>query len=140
MLEEGYESIKLAQMLGAGHLQLNATVNGVEGIFILDTGAGYTVMEAERMEKFGLIPETTEETATGAGGTNLKMQISQGNQLKLENLVIENTVLAMIDLSHVNNAFLAMGFETVDGVLGADILADYDAVIDYKGLRLYLRE
>ena len=45
-----------------------------------------------------------------------------------------------MNLDHVNSAFESMGLEKVDGVIGADILTNYNAIIDYKNLTLYLKK
>jgi hypothetical protein len=43
-------------------------------------------------------------------------------------------------LDHVNKAFTSMGLKEVDGVIGADILTENKAIIDYSNLILYLRK
>ena len=96
LLNQGYQAVKLAQMVGSGHLQFTAELNGVEACFILDTGAGYTVLEEHTKDKFGLTLEETEEVATGAGGTNLKMQFSRGNHLVFGDLEIENFTICLL--------------------------------------------
>ena len=44
-----------------------------------------------------------------------------------------------MNLDHVNNAFKSLGIKETDGVIGADILSDRKAIIDYTNLILYLK-
>lgn len=55
----------------SGHLHLFSQLNGVDGNFVLDTGAGTTVIEKKNKEKFGMQTKATENKATGAGGTGM---------------------------------------------------------------------
>jgi hypothetical protein len=45
-----------------------------------------------------------------------------------------------MNLDHVNDAFESMGLEKIDGVIGADILTNHNAIIDYSNLILFLKE
>jgi len=106
----------------SGHLQLNGSINGVNGSFILDTGAGATVIEQSLKEKFKMTSIKTDDTATGAGGA------------------VENMFLTLMDLNYVNDAFESLGIQKADGVIGADVLTDGKAIIDYYNLALYLKK
>jgi hypothetical protein len=54
-------------------------------------------------------------------------------------IVLENYDAAVLDLSHVNQSYQKLGLPPVDGILGSDILVDYNAVIDYEKKELMLR-
>ncbi|MEO1452031.1 MAG: acid protease, partial [Bacteroidota bacterium] len=103
-------------------------------------GAGATVIETKQQEKFKLVTEETSETATGAGGTDLQMQISRENEIFIESVHLPRYNLALMSLDHVNQAFTSLGIEEIDGVVGADILEEKHAIIDYKNLVLYLKK
>ena len=45
----------------SGHLHLFGQLNGVDGNFVLDTGAGATVIEKKNKEKFGMQTKATEK-------------------------------------------------------------------------------
>jgi len=139
LINNGYEKIPLKKLI-SGHLYLNMKLNSINGGFILDTGAGATVIESKRKDKFKMVVEQTDETATGAGGTNLQMQISKENEIFIESVHLTKYELTLMNLDHVNQAFASIGIEEVDGVIGADILEDKKAVIDYKNLILYLKK
>lgn len=138
LLQNGYISIPLERLV-SGHLVMPMTLNHLEGRFILDTGAGGTVIEAKRQAYFSMEAEFTEETATGAGATGLHMQLSKSNILQLERLELADHELTLMNLDHVNQAFAALDITAVDGVVGADILEALHAIIDYANLTLYLK-
>lgn len=139
LLANGYVAVQITKAI-SGHLHLYATINDVAGRFVLDTGAGATVLETARAEKFKLNLKTTEELATGAGGAGMEMQENVANHIKIAALSIPDNTIYLMNLDHVNDAFTAMGMDKVDGVIGADILESQHAIIDYEDLTLYLKK
>lgn len=139
LLASGYNKIPLTKEI-SGHLQLNGSINGVNGSFILDTGAGATVIEQSQKEKFKMTSIKTDDTATGAGGADISMEDSENNDLILSGFKIENMFLTLMDLGYVNDAFESLGIQKTDGVIGADVLTDGKAIIDYYNLVLYLKK
>ncbi|TPN86804.1 retropepsin-like aspartic protease [Aquimarina algicola] len=138
LLANGYIKVPMTKEI-SGHLQLKGSINGVKGIFILDTGAGATVIERTQKEKFKMKAINTDNVATGAGGSGIAMQDSKNNELILSSLKMENKSLTLMDLGYVNNAFETLGIKKIDGVIGADVLTKGDAIIDYVNLILYLK-
>ena len=53
LLKKGYVAIKLNKLI-IGHLYMEGTLNGVKGKFILDSGAGATVIDEKAKDKFKL--------------------------------------------------------------------------------------
>jgi hypothetical protein len=135
---DGYGSIALTR-LKTGHLTLLAHVNGVPGRFVLDTGAGRSVIESSRRAKFRLarIDDATG-VAIGAGG-NVPLRMSHGNRLQIGRYVDFGFTAYLMPLHQVNLAFLRRGHDGIDGVIGADVLRNGAAVIDYAGGTLYLK-
>ena len=134
----GYSGIALTR-LKTGHLVLQARINGVPGRFVLDTGAGRSVVEAERRGKFRLARNDRKvAVATGAGG-NLPLRMSHGNRLQIGGYVDYGFTAYLMPLDQVNLAFLRRGDDGIDGVIGADVLRSGRAVIDYAGGMLYLK-
>lgn len=134
-----YERIQLKKM-PSGHLQMQVYLNGVSGNFILDTGAGATILEEKRKSVFHLRSRKSNKQVTGTGGGTMGMQLSTGNKMQIGQLEINNSSIYLINLDHVNKAFLNMKLEEVDGIIGADILSAKRGVIDYTNLILYLRK
>jgi hypothetical protein len=136
--KEKYSSIQLEKFI-SGHLHLNMKINGVEGRFILDTGAGATVIENTVYEKFKLNIEDSAIKGAGAGGTNMNLKQSAGNKVVIKGVKKSDVTLYVMDLSHVNDAMEKMDIEPVDGVIGADLLKEYGMIIDYPNLMLYYK-
>jgi len=138
LLSKGYIKVQMEKM-PTGHLHLTGTLNGVTGNFILDTGASGTVIEIKNQTKFKMQIEESDRQAAGAGGANMQMKASSGNDLVLGELQLKNSQLMLMDLDHVNNAFKAFGVPEVDGIIGADILTNNKAIIDYVKLHVYFK-
>ncbi|MDA9070505.1 retroviral-like aspartic protease family protein [Flavobacteriaceae bacterium] len=133
-----YIKIPLSKMT-SGHLHLNAMINGIEGSFILDTGAGATVIDPKRLKKFSMKTQESKSSGAGAGGQT-SLQQSLDNSFKIGKLEMPKFLLYVMNLDHVNNAFNSMGLKEVDGVIGADILSSNKGIIDYTNLTLYLKK
>jgi len=134
----GYIKIPLSKM-ASGHLHLNVFINGIEGSFILDTGAGATVIDPKQQKKFNMKTQESERLGAGAGGQT-RLQQSLDNSFKIGKLEIPKFLLYVMNLDHVNNAFASMGLKKIDGVIGADVLTSNKGIIDYSNLILYLKK
>ena len=138
LLEKGYTKIKL-HLTKTNHFEIKATINGVKGVFIVDTGASSSCVGFDAIETFKLIAKDSEIKAAGAGATNMITQISKMNRLKIGNWKKEKVVLILFNLTHVNTALINHNATPVDGIIGADILNVSKAIIDYEKKYLYLR-
>lgn len=134
--KHNYKKIPITQS-ASGHLHVKVLLNNVEGYFVLDTGAGATILETQRKDAFKIKVEEAQNTGVGAGGKQ-QMQKTNNNTIQLGELTLSEFQFYVMNLDHVNNAFKKMGLKEVDGVLGADILKMKKAVIDYSNLVLYL--
>ena len=121
------------------HLLIKATLNGIKGNFILDTGASNTCVGYESIEKFNLKSKNSKTKASGAGATGLQTQISKKNSIQLGRWKENDLSLVIFDLSHVNLALTQHKAKPVDGIIGADILLEGKAIIDYYNHCLYLK-
>ena len=136
--EQGYTRVKLKRTI-TNHFEIRATVNGVKGSFILDTGASKSCLGMEEIDHFGMSTEETEHKASGAGPTEIETLISNKNTLKIGKFKLTDTVLILIDLQHINSALEKQDATPVNGIIGADILHEGKAVIDYDKKYLYLK-
>ncbi len=134
---QGYHTIVL-NTLPSGHHVLKARLNGVKGVFILDTGASSTCVDTGKTGKFKLKTKETDHKATGAGTADIDIQLSKKNQLKIKDWSIKKLPVVVMDLSHINSA-LAMFDIEVDGIIGSDILHQGKGIIQYEKERLFLK-
>lgn len=138
LIYKGYTKIKL-KFTKTNHFEIKASINGVNGRFILDTGASSSCVGFEAIETFNLIAKDSKIKAAGAGATDMLTQVSKKNTLKIGKWKKDKVVLVLFNLSHVNNALTNHNAKPVDGIIGADILKKSKAVIDYDKKYLYLK-
>lgn len=135
--EKGYKKIPF-KVSKTQHLLIKATINGVKGNFILDTGASNSCVGFESTLYFNLSAKASKTTAAGAGATGMETQIAENNSLKLGRWNSKDTTLIVFDMSHVNTALKQYKAKSVHGIIGADILLKGKAIIDYYNHYLYL--
>lgn len=133
-----YKKIKFT-VLKTQHLMIKAKINSFSGNFILDTGASNSCVGIEGIEKFQLFAEDSETKAAGAGATGMETQISKNNNLQLSRWKNNEISLIVFDMSHVNEALKSYKTKPVDGIIGADVLLNGKAIIDYYNHYLYLK-
>ena len=137
--KNNYVTIKLKK-IATNHLELKATINGIKGRFILDTGASNTCVGLDLVEHFKLTAEVSETKAAGAGAIDMETQQSKNNILKIGDWKTKKGHLILFDLSHVNSALEQHNAKKVDGIIGADVLQKGKAFIDYNKNILYLKK
>ncbi len=121
------------------HLLVRASINGVKGNFILDTGASNSCVGFESIDTFGLTAGKSTTKASGAGATGMYTQLAKDNTLQLGRWKNTAFHLVIFDLSHVNEALKQYKARPVQGIIGADVLLEGKAIIDYYNHCLYLR-
>ena len=136
--KENYKKIKF-KVSKTQHLLIKAKINGVNGNFILDTGASSSCVGFDSIELFLLEAKKSKTKASGAGATGMHTQIAVGNKLQLGNWKNSDFDLVIFDLSHVNEALIAYKAKPIQGIIGADILMKGKGIIDYYNHCLYLK-
>jgi len=121
------------------HLMIKASINGVKGNFILDTGASNSCVGFESVELFQLKAKKSKTRAAGAGATGMFTQVAKNNTLQLGRWKEPEFHIVIFDLSHVNEALQQYKAKPVHGIIGADILLQGKAIIDYYNRCLYLK-
>lgn len=133
----GYSSIPL-RTLPSGHHVVEVALNGRPATFVVDTGAGRTVIHQPYASRFGLqAGGGPVGTAIGAGGSTAVSRV------EISDLTIASTRTALsgifaLDLSHVVKALEPIVGSPVHGIIGQDIMQAQHAIIDVQQARLYL--
>ncbi len=127
-------------LTSTNHLEVGVSLNGVNGRFIVDTGASNTCVGFDKTIFFRLNSEVSEIKAAGAGASNMETLLSTMNTLNIGTWSARKMKIVLFDLGHVNEALLAHDAQPVDGIIGADILRKSRAVIDYQKCCMYLKK
>lgn len=136
--KDDYKKIKF-KVTKTQHLLIKASVNGVKGDFILDTGASNSCVGFESIPLFKLKASKSKTKAAGAGATGMFTQLAKQNKLQMGTWKSCDFHLVIFDLSHVNEALTQHKAKPVQGIIGADILLKGKAIIDYFNHCLYLQ-
>lgn len=136
--DKGYKKISF-KVSKTQHLRIKAKINGIEGDFILDTGASNSCVDFEGIRHFNLSALDSETKAAGAGGVGMLTKSSFKNMLQLGRWKTSALSLVIFDMSHVNEALRLYKARPVHGIIGADVLLEGKAIIDYYNHCLYLK-
>jgi hypothetical protein len=132
--------LQLIDLQGDGfHLLVEIVVFGQIFKAVLDTGASKSAFDMEIVSGFAKadqIIHVPDHHAIGLGTTTMERYYVICPELKLGNLIIENYEAPVFDLSAIKFAYEKLNLPPVIGVLGGDILMEYNAVINYKKLTL----
>ena len=139
LLDKNYTRIRLFPT-ATNHLELKAKINGIEGSFILDTGASSSCVDIQLASFFKLETEPSTVLAAGAGATDMLTEISKSNTIKISAWKRDKLPIVLFDLTHVNTALENHKAAPVHGILGADILNLGKGIIDYQYNCLYLKK
>lgn len=135
---KGYSRVKLTS-INTNHFLVEAHINEMRGVFILDTGASATCVDLEHTSKFQLTSEPSTEKASSASSNEMHTEMATRNFLQIGKWFSKNMSIVLFDMKAVNEALKLQDNEPVDGILGADVLKSGQAIIDYKNNWLYLK-
>ncbi len=136
--QQGYTSLPLVRT-SVGQLGVDALVNGSMAKFLVDTGASATVIDRASAQRWGLDLDECAEAAVGCmvpGG----MAMTKLDELRIASVRFIDFEVAVVDLSHVNAGLEQKGADRIDGVIGADIMDEREAVIAYAQRTLHLKK
>jgi len=124
------------------HIITASKVNGDGARLLIDTGASRTVFDIERITLFpGIDPKVfkkLEKLSSGLGTNTMESFTIILGEFRLGDLLLTDFETVLIDMSHVNKSYEMLGMPAIDGVIGGDILAEYNAVLDYGRKQMQL--
>ena len=136
--ESSYSSVTFKR-IKTNHIQIKAEINGLKGVFIIDTGASNTCIDLENHKLFKIFPKESPEKASSATDEISKTMISKSNKIKIGKWMKKNISVVLFDMSFINKTLDDNGSKAVNGIIGADILKKSKAILDYKSNKLYLK-
>jgi cellobiose-specific phosphotransferase system component IIA len=134
---KGYSSVKLI-FLVTKHYLIEAKVNGIDGTFILDTGASNSCICTSLEDKFKVISKESKEKASSANSEMTNTKISQSNIIQIGKWE-DKINLITFDMSHINTALSEKKINPIDGIVGADVLKKSRSILDYESNKLYFK-
>lgn len=139
MAANHYQAVELVP-LATGHQMLRASINGVEGNFVLDSAAGAIAIDAAQLDKyFGDREPDSQRTSTGLAG-EVVTNVYEDETISVGGRDFAVAAVSSLDLGPVSAALLAATGEQVDGVIGQPLLQAYGGVIDGGCHRLFLTQ
>lgn len=110
-----------------GHIMVKAKINGVEGNFIFDTGAGLTLVTKSFSDKIGkLHKQDGSYTAFRATGEQLTANLYDAQTVALGNFVEHNPVLTIFDVN----------LGPIDGLISLISFKEQPFTIDYTNKKI----
>lgn len=137
-----YLPLQVVDLQGDGfHLLVEVVVFGQNFKAVLDTGASKSAFDMDIISSLALqdqIIHIPDHHAIGLGTTTMERYFVNCPQLKLGDLMIENYEAPVFDLSAIKFAYEKLDLPLVIGVIGGDILMQFNGIIDYQNLSLTL--
>lgn len=127
--------IKL-KMNGVNYLIVKGLVNGKEIPFIIDTGASCSMIDKEWAEKLNLKLNKSNGKTIGYGSSSFDLSIIKKLEIEIDGQVFKVSKAMCSDLSNVNKTLKREGAKPIAGLIGADILMKYKALIDYDKMTM----
>lgn len=136
--QDKYCSVKLKR-LKTNHLQLKAKINGISGVFILDTGASNSCIDLKLSDFFKTKSTISTEKASSATNEISNTMISKKNTIEIGKWSKDKFQIVLFDMSHINKTLNEQGAKNVSGIIGSDLLKKGNGVIDYSSKKLFLK-
>tara|TARA_R110002050_G_scaffold107485_3_gene217934 strand:+ start:923 stop:1897 length:975 start_codon:yes stop_codon:yes gene_type:complete len=110
---------------------VEATIDGLRGNFILDTGAPYLVLNATYFRDYEEVPDFT---STDINGSVQNQKVARVGKLKINELYYENLEADVSDLSNIENK---RGIKIL-GLLGLNLFMRTEMEIDIRAQQLLI--
>jgi hypothetical protein len=123
------------------HLLVEVKIGRKRYKLVLDTGASKTVFDQTMLAQAhtNVNVQSTDRLSAGLGTLTMQSFTAVLPELKIGRLKLSDFVVAVLDLSTINQAYAQLNHPQVLGVLGGDILMRYNAVIDYGKQKMSLK-
>ncbi|MDR0368110.1 MAG: retroviral-like aspartic protease family protein [Bacteroidales bacterium] len=106
---------------------------------VIDTGASHSCLSKKTIKQLTDRKEFKADIVMGVGSGRLNNELIEIPCFKLGDLIIRDHLFLSLQISHVNKVLKSLGIEPIDGLLGSDILCEYNAIIDYSARKIIFR-
>lgn len=117
-------------------------IDDSSSFWIIDTGASKTVLDANLSSYYEILEADNADDYQSAGINQGMLETSVGilSYLRFGELEIIDQKIALIDLKHVNDIYSKYTSYQIAGLLGGDILMQYQCAIDYSKQTIRFQE
>ena len=135
----GYHAVEL-RLRQPPALTAEARVNHEPVEMLVDSGAVWSCLDERQRERLRLKLAPSAGRITGAGATGTRsVAVADVKLFQLGEMTMKGTTLAVFDLSDWGFAAPDRALSEVQGILGGDLLAANETMIDCHALKLWLR-
>jgi len=111
-----------------GHVLVPVSIDGSEPlVFVLDTGAGRTMVTPELVEKLGLEEDRAEREVTRGIHGETENAVVNIQSIAVGELHVSDIQAIVLNLDHIMR-----GNWHLDGILGMDFLTQFDVRLDFR--------
>jgi len=128
------EILKIKDELRDGfHILCRVHIRNKQFRMLIDTGSSITIFNIDKYKDISENSlEKNNQKLTSIGNKDIKSKYIIIEELKIDNIIINDYKTILINLDDINNHFKSNGEPIIDGILGGDILFKYNAIIDYN--------
>lgn len=133
-----HESVFSVDFNGGRTPLLEIEINGVKRKFLVDTGAGLTVISSETAQAGGLQAMGGVPQATAGTSTNRRVEFKPASvdRLAIGKIQIRNHPVMIIDAKALKMRVFGITFSKIDGILGWNAIRRFRMVVDYPNRTL----
>ena len=117
-------------------IAVEVNLNNKKRTFLLDSGSPKTILNSKYITSKDTTKKKSISSLKGVSGNISGMDIKQIKELDFAGIVIRNQDMLTIDISHLETALETN--TNIYGLIGYDLIKDYDVLIDYKNKKLTL--
>ena len=120
------------KIISTNHIIIDAKVNNIDGIFLIDTGASNSCIDYNKFEKFKLNLQKSDELALSATDEIKEIYISKKNSILISEWLTDDVEIILFDMKQIVKSLKEKDNIEIDGILGSDFLINSEARIDFK--------
>jgi hypothetical protein len=113
----------------AFHVMTRININGLPTLALIDSGASKTVYTEVFAQKLNL---SMREADAVSASESFKSKEATVDIMLSENIKVSNLVIGVMNFDHIQAFYESRGLEMFDLVIGADILLDFNATLDFE--------
>lgn len=116
------------------HILMHGKINGMEAIFLIDTGASRSVFDPAVISRFIQHPHFKKKKGitSGVGGNDLESSTFTISSLALGDIELHDYEAVALDMQNIHETYEKLGLPAIDGIIGGDILYRLKATINYR--------